>query len=64
VSNKAIKIRAQLFNDNSGELIREFYYDVTKETLQGIMERVEKYVLHEQVNVKTPVRITVQYYYN
>lgn len=55
------KILAQLVNENSGECIREFYYDSKGETLQSIVQKVEQYIIAEKINKSMPVRIKVSY---
>lgn len=55
------KILAQLVNDNSGESIRDFYFDLKGETLESIITKVEKYVMSEKMNDAAPVRIRVTY---
>lgn len=55
------KILAQLVNDSSGEAIRDFYYDLNGETLESVIQKVEKYVMSEKINDSIPVRIKVTY---
>ena len=56
------KIRAQLVNDLNNEVIREHFYDAKNETLETILQKIEKYVIQENVNKAFPVRIKVEYF--
>lgn len=55
------KIQAQLINDLTNEVISEHFYDITGETLESILQRVEKYVIYENINHSYPVKIKVSY---
>lgn len=55
------KIVAQLTNENSGESIRDFYYDLRGETLESVVKKVEDYIVSEKINDSIPVRIRVTY---
>lgn len=56
------KIRAQLINDSDKEIIREHFFDSNGETLESILQKIEKYVIYENMNSANPIRIKVEYF--
>jgi hypothetical protein len=55
------KIQAQLINELTNEVISEHFYDIAGETLESILQKVEKYVIYENINHNYPIRIKVNY---
>lgn len=55
------KIRAQLINYFKGDVIREHFFDEKNETLESVLQRIERYVTLENLNKDFPIRIKVDY---
>lgn len=56
------KIRAQLINDLKGDVVSEHFFDSKNETLESILQKMEKYVTLENLNKEFPVKIKVEYF--